>query len=152
MACAGHPSVGTAPCGPGLISTPRRAEDGLPHYAFVPTHVRHHCALSLSATKAPLAPAAFVRHPDLTLPPQALRSPHGAHGPHHWRPQPLPCAPVACSPPPSFLRELTDNRLLRPSPDPIPTSVSTTPPQSTSTPFQLRISPLLRPLTGALLR
>jgi hypothetical protein len=44
------------------------------------------------------------------LPPQAPPSPRGAHRPHHRRPQPLPRAPIAHSPPPPFLPELTDNR------------------------------------------
>jgi hypothetical protein len=91
------PSVATTPRGPGLISAPRRAEDGLPDFGFVPAHARHHCALSLSATEAPSLPATFIRCPDPTLPPQAPPSPRAAHRPHHRRPQPLPHAPVARS-------------------------------------------------------
>jgi hypothetical protein len=134
------PSVATAPRSPGLISAPRRAEDGLPHFAFIPAHVRHHCALPLSATDAPSAPAGFICRPDPMLPPQAPPSPRGAHRPHHRCPQPLPRAPVTRSPPSPFLRELTDNWPLQPSPGPVPASAGTNPPRSTSAPFQLRIS------------
>jgi hypothetical protein len=134
------PSVATAPRGTGLISAPRQAEDGLPYFAFIPTHARHHCALPLFATEALSVSATFVHRSDPTLPHQALPSPRGARLPQPRRPQPLPRAPVACSPPLPFLRELTDNRPFRPSPGPIPTSVSTTSPRSTSTLFQLRIS------------
>jgi hypothetical protein len=135
------PSVTTAPRDPGLISTPRRAEHGLPHFAFVPTHARHHCALPLSAIKAPLVPAAFIRRPTPMLPPQAPAPPRVARRPHHRRPQPLPRAPIARFPPPPFLHEFIDNRPLRPSPGTIPASASTTLPRITSTPFQLPISP-----------
>jgi hypothetical protein len=111
-----------------------------PHFTFIPAPARHHCALPLSATEALSAPATFVRRPNPTLPPEALPSPRGARCPHHWCPQPLPRAPVACSPPSLFHRELTNNRPLRPSSGPVPASASTTPPRITSAPFQLRIS------------
>jgi hypothetical protein len=133
--------VTTAPRGLILISAPRRAEDGLPHFAFAPAHARLHCALPLSATEAPSALFAFVSRLNLTLPPQAPPSPRGARRPHHRRPQPLHRALVARSPPQPFLRELTDNRSLRPSPSPVPASMRTTPPRITSAQFQLRISP-----------
>jgi hypothetical protein len=41
--------------------------------------------------------------------PKLRLHPHGARQPHHRRPQPLPRAPIAHSPPPPFLHELTDN-------------------------------------------
>jgi hypothetical protein len=62
-------------------------------------HARHHCALSPSVTEALSVPATFIRCPNPTLPPQAPPSPRVAHRPHHERPQRLPHAPIARSPP-----------------------------------------------------
>jgi hypothetical protein len=120
---------------------PRRAEDSLPHFTFIPAHARHHYAMPLSATEAPSVPASFVHRLNPALPPQPPPSPRSAHRPHHRRPQPLPHAPVARSPLPPFLRELIDNWPLQPSPGPVPASASTTPPRIASAPFQLWISP-----------
>jgi hypothetical protein len=79
-------------------------------------------------------PAASVHHSDPTLHPRAPPSRRGARRPHHRRPQLHFCAPVTSSPPPPFLHELTDNQLHWPCPGPIPATVSTTPPRSTSAP------------------
>jgi hypothetical protein len=95
---------------------------------------RHRSALPLSVVDTLSVPAASARLPDSTLHPRAPPSRHGARRPHHQCPQLLLHAPVASSPPPSFLHEFTDDRLLWPSPGPVPASVSTTPPRSTSTP------------------
>jgi hypothetical protein len=101
----------------------------------------HHSALSLSAIETPLAPAASVHRPDLTLHPRALPSCCGAHRPHHRRPQVLLHAPVACFPPPPFLCEFTDIRPHRPSLSPIPTSASTTLPRNTLAPISTPAPP-----------
>jgi hypothetical protein len=102
---------------------------------------RHRSTLSLSAVEALSAPAASVRCWDLMLRPRALPSRGGARRPHHQHPQLLLCAPITSSPSPPFLRELTDNRLLWPSPGPVSASASTTPPRSTSAPTPSPASP-----------
>jgi hypothetical protein len=143
------PSVTTAARDPGLISAPRRAEHGLPHFAFVPTHGRHHCALPLSAIMSPLVPAAFVRRRNPMLPPQAPAPPRVARRPHHRCPQPLPRSPITHFPPPPFLHEFIDNRPLRPSPGTVPAPQALLCPGLHRHHFNSRFPPLLRPLTGA---
>jgi hypothetical protein len=83
---------------------------------------RHCSALPPSAVDTLLVPATSVRRPDSTLHPRASPSCHGARRPHHRCPQLLLRAPVASSPPPPFLHELTDDRPLRPSPGPVSTT------------------------------
>jgi hypothetical protein len=102
---------------------------------------RHRSALPFSTIEAMSVPTTSVRRPDPTLRPRAPPSCRGARRPHHRRPQLLLCALVASSPPSPFLRELTDNRTLRPSSGPVSASVSTTPPRSTSAPTPTLASP-----------
>jgi hypothetical protein len=120
------PSVATAPRGPGLTSALSRAEDGLPHFAFIPVHAHHHCALQLSTTEAPLAPATFVHNLDPTLTPQAPPSPHGA-----CHPQPLPRPPVTSS---KQWRRRVLSKLRRLPPRASMTPAHAGPPPASSTP------------------
>jgi hypothetical protein len=127
------PSVATAPRGRDFISAQRRAEDGLLHFAFVHKHSPPQlCSVSLYHQR----PVGASRlHPPLG--PDAA-SPSSTFTPRCWSTSPpAPSTTSSCSRHPFPSTAIPPRAHQQPPlrPSPVPASVSTTPPRSTSTPI-----------------